>query len=97
MNRMQETMIAINVLLAFLFVVSNVFLWLTVNNYVRYGLAMEWSPLTVHPTFIGQVHSLPLNIGWDQLNIPFWLFWVIFTLNIGFIIKLRESKETHST
>ncbi len=91
---MQETMITVNVILALFFVFSNIFLWLTVNNYVRYGLAMEWSPLTIHPVFITEVHSLPLGIGVSQFNIPFWLFWVIFMVNIGFIIKLGKNKET---
>jgi len=93
-----KLMILVNVVLGFLYVVSDYALWNIVGgtSWRFYGAVASWSPLYVTPTYyppIQQRPYIPNAMPVPLLNIPFLLFWVMFAVNLYFIIKLGRSKE----
>ena len=91
MHRKLILMIAVNVVLALLYVVSSYALWSSINEWSNLNVKANWSPLYVTPIPIG---SLSYFIAPTQLlNTPFLLFWVMFATNLSFVVWLYRSKE----
>jgi hypothetical protein len=97
MSRKLMLMIAVNVVLALLYVVSSYALWSSINEWGYFDATASWSPLYVTPTYTHIVGSRAYYVGMTTpmqlLNIPFLLFWVMFATNLFFITWLYRSKE----
>ncbi len=95
MLKQAKFMILINVFLGFSFVLGNFALWDRVNYWVLVDVASKWSPFFVSSIYLGPP-ATPSNPAFYQplFNYPFLLFWVLFALNLYFIITLGRSKET---
>jgi len=91
MSRKLKLMIVFNFLLALLFVYFSYTVWETIYEYLSLG----WRDL-------GQVTSLsPLIMNLDTgiwgfrmnlINTPFILFWIMFSVNLYFIIRFERDK-----
>ena len=103
MFRQFKIMIFFNCLLGLLYVVSNYVLWniITGASWTYYGAVATWSPLYVTPTYYPPIPQRQYWVGFSMpaplLNTPFILFWVMFAMNLFFIIKLGRNKETKSS
>jgi hypothetical protein len=87
-------MIAVNVVLALLYVVSSYALWSSINEWSNLNVKANWSPLYVTPIPVGSLaYYVGSTIPMQLLNIPFLLFLVIFATNLSFIVWLYRSKE----
>jgi hypothetical protein len=97
MNRKLILMIAVNVVLALLYVFSSYALWSSISGWSYWEATASWSPLYVTPTYPQVMGSRAYYIGasipMQLLNIPFLLFWVMFATNLFFITWLYRSKE----
>ena len=86
-----KTMILFNVLLGFLFVVSNLIYDYFGNMPSHHAF---WSPLWL--TF--QNYSpMADDVGAQEPNFSFYFFWVLLIVNVVFLIRLQRSKETKQT
>jgi hypothetical protein len=86
MDKQFKLMIFIDGLLGNLFVVFN-FLYSSLANGDHRAL---WSPLSL--TFYN-VHSIG-DVGLSYPNFAFYFFWILMIVNLYFIFKLQQSKET---
>jgi hypothetical protein len=93
MHRKLILMIAVNVVLALLYVISSYALWSSINEWGNV-VKVNWSPLYVTPIPAGSIaYYVGSTPPTQLLNIPFLLFWVMFATNLFFIIRLYRSKE----
>jgi hypothetical protein len=99
MSRKLILMIAVNVVLALLYVISSYALWNSISGWSYWEATASWSPLYVTPTY-NQIMgsrayftSASIPIPMQLLNIPFLLFLVISATNLSFIVWLYRSKE----
>lgn len=89
MPKQFKLMIFVNALLGLLFVAFN-FLYSSLATGDHRAL---WSPLSL--TFYN-VHSIG-DIGLSYPNFAFYFFWILMIINLYFIFKLQQSKETKQT
>jgi hypothetical protein len=92
----KKLMVKINVLLGLLYGVSSYVLWMSVNQWVDWNVASNWSPLLITPYRIPDLPTVEMPLS-SLLNIPFVLFWIMFALNLYFLFRLQRSKETKPT
>jgi hypothetical protein len=88
-----KVMILVNVLLSLLYVYSSYEVWNNVNNWSNDNVASNWAPTLISPHFISSV-IIPPMVYTSLVNTPFILFWIIFAVNLYFILELQRSKET---
>ena len=90
-----------NVLIAVLFVISNLYIWGFINltNDISYSIQISINPLIVEITHIVQFNGM-INLGplpTDIPNFPFILFFVAIGGNLWLFNKAQKSKETKMT
>jgi hypothetical protein len=95
MLKIAKYAIAANVLVGLLFVLSSYFIWAEVNRWSVWNIASKWSPILITAYRIPNAPTVLMPVG-PLLNFPFILFWVMFAVNLYFIIRLQRSKETKS-
>jgi len=95
MQRIVRYALIINLILACAFVYSNLSLWSFVNAEYPYLVSSHWSPLGIvapHYQYADGNISL-IQTPFLAFNYPFWIFWIMLAINLGFIIKLGRNKE----
>ena len=95
MLKIANCAIATDVLVGLLFVLSNYFIWVEVGRWTVWNIASKWSPILITAYRIPNAPTVLMPVG-PLLNLPFILFWVMFAVNLYFIIRLQRSKETKS-
>ncbi len=95
MHKIIKYAIITNLLLAVLFVYSNLTLWELVNSEYPYLISSHWSP-----SGIGAPHYIINNDSFSivqtiymYFNTPFWIFWMLMIVNLYF--RLRISTEAN--
>jgi hypothetical protein len=88
-----KPMIMVNAFLGLFYVVSSYWIWAEINKWVKWNIAINWTPFLVYPYRNPdlpqiQMPTLPL---W---NFPFILFLVIIGVNVYFIVRLQKNRET---
>ena len=95
MDKIVTYAIVINIILALVFVYSNFSLWNFVNAEYPVLVASHWSPFGIvapHYQYADGNISL-IQTPFLAFNYPFWIFWTMLAINLGFIIKLGRNKE----
>jgi hypothetical protein len=92
MSKQFKLIILINILLSLIYAVSSYLIWEEVNKWSNWNIVSVWTPIFINPYRIPDTPqvTMPINPIW---NFPFILFWVIFTTNLYFIIRLQRNKE----
>jgi len=92
MLKMAKLAIAVNLLLALLFVYSNFSLWGLVNAEYPYLIASNWSPLGISaPHYVITDGSFAImQTVFLYFNTPFWIFWVLLAVNLFFILIISK-------
>lgn len=92
MLKMVKYAIAVNLLLALLFVYSNFSLWSLVNAEYPYLIASHWGPLGISaPHYVITDGSFAIvQTVFLYFNTPFWIFWVLLVVNLLFIIMIGK-------
>jgi hypothetical protein len=93
MSKLVRNAIIFNAILGLLYVYFSFSLWNTINGRLKDGYGSEWSAWQIGVIPLSNDHIVPVF----DLNIPFWIFWVIVACNIYFIIRLQRRKETKQT
>lgn len=103
MQKLLRYAVAVNVLLALLFVYSNYLIWdvFNGNNALhRTVFATHWNPFTYSLTFYDYFSNGDADVVqgiFQYTNYPFWIFWASMTVNLYFLYRLQRIKETKPT
>jgi hypothetical protein len=91
-----RTILAVNVVLILLFVVSNYALWDMLNSYTHLGRTVM-NPLNVILSMWGDVVDGNIErISGLKIfpNFPFWIFFLTVAINLLFIYQLKKDDKT---
>jgi hypothetical protein len=101
MHKIAKYAIVVNIIIALIFVYSNVALWSLVNAEYPYLVYSHWSPLGIsapHYIINNEGSIAQLQTVYSYFNSPFWIFWVLLMVNLYFIVKIsKESKKQSQT
>ncbi len=95
MHKMVQYAITVNIILALAFVYGNFSLWSFVNAEYPLLIASHWSPFLItapHYYYSNGDLSIATTL-FLAFNTPFWIFWIMLAVNLGFIILLGRNKE----
>jgi len=94
---MAKYAIAVNLLLALVFVYSNFSIWDLVNAEYPYLIASHWSPLGISaPHYVITDGSIAIvQTVFLYFNTPFWIFWVLLAVNLFFILMISKEAMKH--
>ena len=92
MQRIAKIALVVNAIVALLFAYSNFSLWSLVNTEYPYLIASHWSPLGISaPHYIINDSSISIvQTLYLYFNTPFWIFWVLLTVDLFFIVILAK-------
>lgn len=84
--------IVTNIALSLLYVLSSYFLWIDVNQWIKWNIASVWSPILITAYRIPVAPTVQMPVG-PAYNVPFMLFWVMLAANLYFMLKIAKSKS----
>jgi hypothetical protein len=95
MRKTARNAIAINFILALIFLYANLSLWDSVNGDTNYLVAGHWSPLGISaPHYIYDNGSVSIvQTVYTYFNTPFWIFWLLLIVNLYLIAKLGKKQN----
>ena len=93
MSKLVRNAIIFNVILSLLYAFLSLNLWNSINGRLNDGYGSQWSAWQIGVIPLSNKHIVPVF----DVNIPFWLFWAMLSVNLYFIIRLQRSKETKQT
>jgi hypothetical protein len=98
MLKIAKIAIVVNVLLALLFIYSNLSLWTSINGKgLSLLIASYWNPIGVSAMHYSYVNGdfTTVQAIFHYWNFPFWIFFVAIAVNLYFIYKLSGRKNLH--
>jgi hypothetical protein len=97
MLKIAKYAIIANLLIALIFIYSNITLWDSINSNNPNIVTSHWSPL-----FVTSMHHYLKPDGtyvsvqgiFESLNSPFLIFWALLIVNLLFVLRLGMQKES---